>query len=409
MTGMDIIVHLLGRSLEGLIYGAFCYIGALLVGFGFESPRSRAQQYAGCLLFLAASVVFWLYPWRIALGGLAVLKKVEILPVYFPLGIVLAIATWILGALAGSWLYRSAFEHSAARLRGVEAPEDEPAAAPVRPIRRGAGQIPSDHFAALVADATLLLDYAIENGILGPGDRKMSDPIIKGIQRGQEQLSDQPADEDARAAFMAAYRDLALFMSPITADTLKATSDQFAPRPKLFRFLKPRSAATKWSRKLSAWTIFFIAIAVAGRVLDMLLEPIGDRIGTDRPDPTPLLVIQAVLQNLVPFTYGAIGACISLFKTTQSLIHLRQFDPRRISEYYVQILLGAVSGGIIIILIEHATNTSGGMVKLSAAALGFIAGYNSELLFSAIDRISAAVLPKPGSESEKQGAKQKST
>ena len=98
-----------------------------------------------------------------------------------------------------------------------------------------------------------------------------------------------------------------------------------------------------------------------------------------------------VFKYTVPFTYGAIGACIALLKVCHALIYLRQFDPRRIPEYYNRIILGAISGGMIVILIDQFTS-SGSQSGVSDAALGLLAGYNSDLLFSAIERISIAVL-----------------
>jgi hypothetical protein len=106
---------------------------------------------------------------------------------------------------------------------------------------------------------------------------------------------------------------------------------------------------------------------------------------------------------MVPFTYGAIGACVALLKVCQAYIHMRQFDPRRIPEYHNRMILGAVSGGMIVILAGHLMGDQGGEIKLGEAALGFLAGYNSDLLFSAIERISTAILPRFAPDSSQRG------
>ena len=45
---------------------------------------------------------------------------------------------------------------------------------------------------------------------------------------------------------------------------------------------------------------------------------------------------------------------------------------------------------------DHLTNDEGQVIQLSSAALGFLAGYNTDFLFTAIERVSAAILPKVG-------------
>src|SRR5262249_31017967 len=76
----------------------------------------------------------------------------------------------------------------------------------------------------------------------------------------------------------------------------------------------------------------------------------------------------------------------------------REFDPKRELEYYSRIVLGVVAGGTVVLLIENVSDGTPG-VHISAAALGLLAGYNTDFLFSAIERITAAILPKVGPES----------
>jgi hypothetical protein len=64
-------------------------------------------------------------------------------------------------------------------------------------------------------------------------------------------------------------------------------------------------------------------------------------------------------------------------------------------------LLGVIAGGAIQLLITQVADESG-VIRLSAAALAFVAGYNSDLLFSTVERISAALLPKVGVSSMRQ-------
>ncbi len=54
-----------------------------------------------------------------------------------------------------------------------------------------------------------------------------------------------------------------------------------------------------------------------------------------------------------------------------------------------------------------ALTTDGAVVSLDGAALAFVAGYNADLLFRAIERVSGALLPKAVGESSKKQAVQR--
>lgn len=248
-----------------------------------------------------------------------------------------------------------------------------------------------------VADAALLLDYAISTGVAGPNGRKVDDALIDAIKAAQDLASKgQLPSADDRAKFEKAYRDLARFMSPINAETLKATSELHGVKSALVALIRPRPIGIVWSRKLSLWTLLFVVIALLGDFIDTFYGELPEPLNQSH-DKFPLLqAAQLVLHILVPFTYGAIGACTYLLKACQKYIHMRQFDPLRISEYYNRMILGAISGGIIVLLVHQIAGTGDTTIRFSAAALGFLAGYNNDLLFGAIERISAAILPKIG-------------
>jgi hypothetical protein len=255
--------------------------------------------------------------------------------------------------------------------------------------------VDKERFDDEVADATLLLDFAISSGFTTADGRKVDDELVNAIKHAQD-LAGKPdlPGADERAAFERAYRDLAQLLAPVTADTLKATSDDYGQKS----YLAPvgrKSVAIIWSRKLSGWTMLFVVIALAGNWLEEVYGPLPQG-GEQALETYPPLLqsLQILLQILVPFTYGAIGSCVYLLKCIQFFIHTRQFDPLRKTEYYNRMILGAVSGGMIVILVHQISVDDEGVVQLSAAALGFLAGYNTDLLFAAIERISNALLPK---------------
>jgi hypothetical protein len=100
-----------------------------------------------------------------------------------------------------------------------------------------------------------------------------------------------------------------------------------------------------------------------------------------------------IAEAVAPVVYGTLGACVFLLRSLHVHIYDRTFDRRRKPEYVNRIVLGTVCGGVIV-LFSHAGMTSPQGAELGAPALGFLAGYNTDLLFSFIERISNAFFPK---------------
>jgi hypothetical protein len=98
-------------------------------------------------------------------------------------------------------------------------------------------------------------------------------------------------------------------------------------------------------------------------------------------------------QYFVPFTYGTLGACALALRTVEKQFRDRVFDPRRVPQQKNRIVLGTLSGGVIVIFVKAGEGSTLG-VELTAAALGFLAGYSSDLLFEVVDRILHSILPR---------------
>jgi hypothetical protein len=101
-----------------------------------------------------------------------------------------------------------------------------------------------------------------------------------------------------------------------------------------------------------------------------------------------------LFEFLTPWAYGGLGSCAFLLRSAHTFIYDRSFDLRRKPEYFNRILLGAISGGTIILFMKYLLGEEGGAIQLSAAALGFVAGYSTDSLFNTIERIVAAIFPK---------------
>lgn len=190
------------------------------------------------------------------------------------------------------------------------------------------------------------------------------------------------------------YAELARLMHPVTAETLRATDDRYGRTvPLLFR--QPASEARIWSRKLALWTAFFAVAIVFIENYQAILTEFYARDEYTSGGALTWHALGVVLGSVVPFAYGGLGAAAYLLRAAHDHLHARTFDPRFIPEYYSRMLLGVIAGGAIQLLITQVAD-DGAVVSLSAAALAFVAGYNSDLLFNTVERVSAALLPKVG-------------
>lgn len=261
-----------------------------------------------------------------------------------------------------------------------------------------------DRFHEEVQEALELLEFAVSQGFTSEDGRKVSDGLIEAINQAEDRArSEEPPPAEERATFEQAYRDLSLLLAPVTVQTLRATSETYGERSAVSPWRKVSKAAI-WSRTLWGWTFLLIAVALLGEVLDELLDPLPENEAAGSW-PSFWYLLNTVLQVLAPFTYGGLGAVAYLLRSAHGYIYKRQFNPLRKPEYYNRMLLGIVSGGAITLFVSQLTTDQDQVIHLGAAALGFIAGYNTEFLFSAIERITAAILPRVGPETVRRATR----
>ncbi|MBI1205725.1 MAG: hypothetical protein GC191_00395 [Azospirillum sp.] len=260
--------------------------------------------------------------------------------------------------------------------------------------------IPED-LRSRLADAEQLLSYVLlTKPAVEPaagGAAAVSDATIETIRRFAalvEQAKDGPIPVNRIIGFDRAYRDLASVAAPVTARSLRATrlEDDSGARRSVLRLWLEVPAFTQ-SLRLWGWTLALSALAIYSNMIFATHEPVIK----GNLDPENYLL--AFLQNITPFLYGGIGACLYLLRSLHTYISDRSFDELRVPEYNNRILLGVVGGGAIVMLVDQVTTEDGTAIQLSAAALGFLAGYSSDFLFNTVERITAAILPKVGIDS----------
>ena len=263
-----------------------------------------------------------------------------------------------------------------------------------------------DYVRGQVSDALELTSYVVSNGI------KTSDGLLLNLvdigiiestaaslglitfKLKQARPAGGPVTTKQWNDFEAAYYRLAAVLHPVTAETLRDTADVAKPRAggfirQFLAKLRDRSPAQRFTVSLWGCTIFL--------ALFVVFAEWGTNMLGVRPNQTDFWVKgpRDLLQSLQPWAYGGLGACAYMLRSAHYFIYQRSFDVRRTPEYFNRILLGAISGGAIILFVDNILNTDdGGGVHLGSAALGFVAGYSTDFLFNTIERIVTAIFPK---------------
>ncbi len=92
---------------------------------------------------------------------------------------------------------------------------------------------------------------------------------------------------------------------------------------------------------------------------------------------------------LLPPVYGALGTCTYILRSIHSQMISRSYDPRRSGEFMVRIFLGMLSGMTLQwLFVREGAAVAGG---ITPAVLAFLGGYSVEVLFTALDRLLAAL------------------
>lgn len=197
------------------------------------------------------------------------------------------------------------------------------------------------------------------------------------------------AEPPSPDAFYSAYRRLAGAAAPVTAQTLRDTF----PGDGRIEAQPPSNLSRRWAYKLLGLTLaVLVAIIVVegGGLILELWYPI------DGEGASAWLVsfhkIHDLLNYLLPYLYGLLGAQVALIQAASLHRRERSFDRSRAPEYWHRMLLGAVAGGTILYIIE-ASIFEGQDFNIASVALAFIAGYRIDLLFALIDRVLSALLP----------------
>jgi hypothetical protein len=259
-----------------------------------------------------------------------------------------------------------------------------------------------------VRDALSLSEFAVQSGFKASDGTPIPPDIISHIQTASAKLgflqevrvSKNGQTDDSISArrsispaewveFELAYYKLSTLMSPITAESLSDTECETSTDPFSWKHWQQKilgaSPANRFTRGIWIAAVFFAVFVVGADCLLAFSVKNGNLADNSW---------SKLFQILILYAYGGLGACAYLLRSAHTFIYKRTFDIRRQPEYYNRILLGAIAGGSITLFVNQTAGDEGATVQLSSAALSFVAGYSTDFLFSKIENIIDALLPK---------------
>ena len=257
----------------------------------------------------------------------------------------------------------------------------------------------------------ILLDYAQSNNL-----EVTSDQLTRYHEVNQDSEGYQKLD--------ILFNELSQLVHPVTINTLHASDDHAAD---LLDPLYKGNGSQTWSSPRQqtkdlltfTWiTTTILLLLVMGRgMFNHILDLLNVTQDVIRENPNFifdvssfhfLILFQIFLDHLVPFTYGALGACAYVMIEGNNFIWNKTFDAHLIPKDRMRILIGALSGVIGIMLFKplfgDQTATTA-LLDLSEAGIAFIAGYSTDFLFERLSRIISAIVPRTQETPQKETIK----
>ena len=170
----------------------------------------------------------------------------------------------------------------------------------------------------LLEDVMFLAEYALAKGNLSDS---VDITTLLELQQYKEEVESLPTKSLPKLAKY--YEILSLELAPVTADTLRATSR-----------LTLRYKDTIVGRHLvKLWyiTCAMIVLILLFDIVEILFPTAELKAGNGF---SFLPFMHKIQIKLIPFAYGALGACAYLLRVTEQHLRSRQFDPIRIPEHW---------------------------------------------------------------------------
>lgn len=112
---------------------------------------------------------------------------------------------------------------------------------------------------------------------------------------------------------------------------------------------------------------------------------------------TGLTILEVFQRYILALLYGFLGACVFVLRTLSDEIKAWTYSETSDIRFRIRLYLGTL-GGMVIAWFVAPESSSGLLKSLSPFALAFVAGYNVELLFAAMDKVIAAFAGSPSNK-----------
>lgn len=239
----------------------------------------------------------------------------------------------------------------------------------------------SPHTLELVNEAVLLAKYCLDHGLLSQPQVLERLLILQGLAEANK-LSGKDISE-----IVELFDQATLIAGDVTPDSLQETEKV---REGYWRSRTGRHLLMLWGITGLIGLLIFLYSMLEYRVSYFDLSPSEDVVDNH----LFWVRLQHYASFLVPFTYGALGACAFLLRDISQKLKARQFDASDIPQHWNRLIIGALSGGLIVMFVNQIPESgNSSAIQISEGALGFLAGYSIEFLFSTLDRILNALLP----------------
>ncbi len=200
------------------------------------------------------------------------------------------------------------------------------------------------------------------------------------------------------------YNELAALVFPVTVDTLYATDDAAARvLDEALGDRKPTPTPRERTKRALRWTAIITSTLLLLIIANNMLQRVMSILDVT-PESVPrftldtfLILLGTFLDSTLPMIFGALGACAYLLIEGLMWVWNKTFSANLIQRDHLKLVIGALSGLIIVELIWPQTNSTGsvlGSVSVGKASLAFLAGYSTDFLFETIKRLIGSLLPK---------------
>lgn len=100
-----------------------------------------------------------------------------------------------------------------------------------------------------------------------------------------------------------------------------------------------------------------------------------------------------VLQHLIPFIWGGLGACMYLLMRLYNIATHRAFDRARLHGWALRVLLASVLAAVTLYLINPAALSSNG-IPLEAKSVAFLVGLGVKVVYGAFEKLVDTLVEK---------------